>query len=60
MSGNFPLALRTGDLLPSSWYRYFSLFLRTLDTVLVGCQERNSVEMHRIYLRSTPNMATRS
>lgn len=34
MSGNLPFAFRTGDLLPSSWCKYFSLFRSTLDTVL--------------------------
>lgn len=34
MSGSFPLDLLKGDLLPSSWYKYLSFCLKTLDTVL--------------------------
>jgi hypothetical protein len=34
MSGDRPLLRLTGDLLPSSWKRYFSFWRRTLETVL--------------------------
>lgn len=37
MSGNFPLDLLIGERLPSSWYKYFSFWRKTFDTVLVGC-----------------------
>lgn len=41
MSGNLPFDLFIGDRLPSSWYKYFSFWRNTLETVLL----------------STPNMA---
>ncbi len=34
MSGSFPFDLLRGDLLPSSWYKYLSFCLKTLETVL--------------------------
>lgn len=40
MSGNLPFDLLMGDLLPSSGKRYFSLWRRTLETVLEKRQKK--------------------
>ena len=38
ISGNLPFDLFMGDRLPSSWYRYFSFWRNTFETVLLKSQ----------------------
>jgi hypothetical protein len=57
MSGNLPLDLLIGDRLPSSWYKYFSFWRKTLETVLV-LLARNMNGLAQMYLLSTPNIAS--
>jgi hypothetical protein len=56
MSGNLPLDLLIGERLPSSWYKYFSFWRKTLETVLV-LLARNADGLAQMYLLSTPNIA---
>ena len=48
MSGNFPFDLLMGDRLPSSWYKYFSFWRNTFETVLQSCQRGNRHTTHAV------------
>jgi hypothetical protein len=57
MSGNFPFDLLMGERLPSSWYKYFSFWRKTLETVLHYSQHGMARVSMQYYLLSTPNIA---
>lgn len=48
ISGNLPLDLFMGERLPSSWYRYFSFWRKTFETVLHGCQHGRIHEAYAV------------
>jgi hypothetical protein len=57
MSGNLPLERLMGERLPSSWYKYFSFWRNTFETVLHSCQHGKTHRTMSWYLLSTPNIA---
>jgi hypothetical protein len=57
MSGNLPFDLFIGERLPSSWYKYFSFWRNTFETVLHNCQQSKTHQGMQLYLLSTPNIA---
>jgi hypothetical protein len=48
MSGNLPFDLFMGERLPSSWYRYFSFWRNTFETVLHNCQHGKPHREHAV------------
>jgi len=55
MSGDLPFARFTGDLLPSSWARYFSFCRRTLETVLCHESVRERLQVGFCLLPGSPS-----
>ena len=48
ISGNLPFDLFMGDRLPSSWYKYFSFWRNTFETVLHSCQHGKRHMAHAV------------
>jgi hypothetical protein len=48
ISGNLPFDLFMGDRLPSSWYRYFSFWRNTFETVLLKSQHEKGHDAYAV------------